>query len=125
MINRKPEKSDLSLCDFDHLNEITGGKKDLIKEIIDLFIQQIPEELQSLNDAVSKTNYTEIKSITHNMKSSVSVMNIFVLKPILQEMCELGNALHDIQKIKELNLQLNLICIQAITELKKKKINLV
>jgi HPt (histidine-containing phosphotransfer) domain-containing protein len=100
-----------------------SNKKPLIGGIMDSFLQQIPEELQSINDAIAKTDYAIIKSFAHTMKSSVSIMGIATLIPVLKEMEDLGKAATDIEKIKELNIQLNLICEQAIKEIEKEKPN--
>ncbi len=122
-INRKPEKSNTNLCDFNYLIEITGGKKKLIIEIIDLFLQQVPEELESITKAIIIVDYGVIKSFTHTMKTSVSVMGITMLKPILQEMNDLSGTSKGIRKIEMLNMELNLICAQVINELEKEKLN--
>jgi HPt (histidine-containing phosphotransfer) domain-containing protein len=118
-INNPGEK----VCDLRYLTEMMGSKKALIKGIMDAFLKQIPEELQSINEAIAKTNYMIIKSFAHTMKSSVSIMGISILKPILQEMEDLGAKANSMEKIKELNLELDLICKQAMGEIEKEIIN--
>jgi len=129
MVNSKFENSIKNVCDFNYLTEMMGNKKHLINGIMDAFLTQIPEELQSINNAIVKTDYLTIKSFAHTMKSSVSIMGISILMPVLQEMEELATkALAvplsvSIEKIKELNEKLNLICKQAIEEIEKEKPN--
>jgi HPt (histidine-containing phosphotransfer) domain-containing protein len=110
-----------NVCDLNYLSELMGGKKHLIEEIMDVFLKQVPEELQSINDAIEKINYAAIKGVAHTMKSSVSIMGISVLIPILQEMEDLGSNGTSIEKIKELNRKLILLCNQAIEEIKIEK----
>ncbi len=112
-----------NVCDLNYLTEMMDNKKPLIGGIMDSFLQQIPEELQSINDAITKTDYTIIKSFAHTMKSSVSIMGIAILTPILKEMEDLGKAASGIERIKELSIQLNLICEQAIKEIETEKPN--
>jgi len=120
-----------NVCDFSYLMAMTGGKRQLIKEITDVFLKQVAEELQSINDAITKTDYATIKSFAHTMQSSVSVMGITVLKSVLRDMENLGAAATDgltplttnIERIKELNQKLNLICNQAFKEIEKEKLN--
>jgi len=97
------------------------SKKSLIKGIMDAFLKQVPEDLHFINEAVTKTDYAIIKSIAHTMKSTVSVMGISILVPVLQEMEDLGTKEANIEKIKELNQQLNLICRHAMEEIEKEK----
>jgi hypothetical protein len=58
------------------------------------------------------------------MRSSVSILGISILAPILKEIEELSTPLSlSIEKIKELNQKLNLICKQAIEEIKREENN--
>jgi len=125
MTNNEFDKSAKNVCDLKYLNEMMGGKNHLINGIIDAFLIQIPEELQTINNAIEKENYPVINSFAHTMKSSVSIMGISILTPILQEMENLGARATDIDKIKELGQQLNLISQQAIVEIEREKINYV
>ena len=88
-----------------------------------MFFKQVPEDIQCINEAITNTDYKTIKSYTHTMKSSVSIMGISILMPVLMEMENLGIAETDIEKIKQLNLKLKVICVQAIDEIKKEKLN--
>jgi len=123
MIQSESEKKIENVCDLSYLSETMSGKKKLIKEMMDVFLQQIPEELQSINDAIIKTDYPTIKNFAHTMKSSVSIMGVSVLKPILEEMEDLGAKATDMEKIKQLNQKLNLICKQGIEEIEREKHN--
>lgn len=111
------------VCNLKYLIEMMDGKKNLIKGIMDAFLKQIPEELVRINDAVAKTDYVTIKNFAHTMKSSLSIMGISVMAPVLQEMEQLGASSGSIEKIKELNKKLNSICEQAIEEIEKQKQN--
>jgi HPt (histidine-containing phosphotransfer) domain-containing protein len=130
MIENELPKSDIKtslieekICELTYLTEMMSGKKNLIKGIMDAFLKQIPEELLHINNAIIKKDFTTIKNFAHTMKSSVSIMGITILSPILKEMEDLGVMATDIDKIKELNQKLNLICKQAIEEIEKEKHN--
>jgi HPt (histidine-containing phosphotransfer) domain-containing protein len=119
MTTSESEKSNENVCDLKYLTEMMGSKKNLIKGIMDAFLEQVPDELKSINDAIPKADYASIKVFSHTMKSSVSIMGVSKLTPILQEMEDLANKATDIEKIIELNEKLNLICKQAIEEIKR------
>lgn len=114
---KNPEK----VCNFNYLTEMVGGKKNLINEIMDTFLKQTPEELKSIDDAISKKNFLAVKSLAHKMKSSASIMGISSLTPVLQEMMDLGEKGTDLEKIKELDQTLNSISKKAIEEIEKEK----
>ncbi|MGE0638227.1 MAG: Hpt domain-containing protein [Bacteroidia bacterium] len=113
------------ICNFNYLVQMMGGKKQVINDILDAFLKQLPEELKAINDAIIVKDFTVIKNFAHSMRSSVSIMDIAVLKPVLQEMENLAIAGSDIERITELNVQLNTLCKQAVDEVEKEKLNYV
>jgi HPt (histidine-containing phosphotransfer) domain-containing protein len=123
MIQEITEKEIEHVCNLNYLIETMGNNKHLIREIMDAFLIQIPKELNSINEGIAETNYDSIKRFAHTMKSTVSIMNISVLTPILQEMEDCGKAERNIEKIKELNQKLNSICKIAINEINMEKLN--
>ncbi len=122
MIKSDIEKGIENVCNLNSLSKMMGGKKTLIKNLIDVFLKQLPEELQFINDGIVKTDYTTIKNYAHTMRSSVSIMGISILAPVLQEMENAAKA-GDMGKIKELDTKLNLICRQVIDEIEREKHN--
>lgn len=118
-------KAGENVCDLKNLYTMMGGKKHLIIGLMNTFLSQIREELQRINDAINKKDYPTIKKMAHTIKSSVSIMGISVLVPVLREMEYSGAIAASIEKIKEQNVTLNLICNQAIEEIEKEKLNYV
>ncbi|MHB8260930.1 MAG: Hpt domain-containing protein [Bacteroidia bacterium] len=123
MIKNDSEKKNGNVCNLNYLSETMGGKKSLIKEIMNVFLKQVPEELQFINDAITKTDYKTIKSYAHTMKSTVSIMGISTLTPILQKMEDLGARAADIEEIIEMNKKLTAICKQAMEEIEREEHN--
>ena len=121
MMNEKSENSPEKVCNYRYLLTMTGGKEQAIKDITDTFLTQVSEELKSINDAVTKKNYALIKNIAHTMQSTVTVMGISIVAPVLHEMESLGASASDIEKITTMNQKLNLICKQAIDEIESDK----
>lgn len=123
MIPSDLTKNTETLCNLNYLSEMVGGKNHLITGIIDAFLKQIPEELAVIKDGIEKGNYATIKNFAHTMKSSVSIMGITILTPILLEMENLGGSATDMGKIKELNQNLISICKKALAEIESEKHN--
>jgi HPt (histidine-containing phosphotransfer) domain-containing protein len=122
MVTEEFEKETQHVCNLSYLTASMNGKKHLILEIIDLFLKQTPEELAGMNKAIGLNNFTAIRSFSHTMKSSVTIMGIAELLPVLQEMEDLGNTETDMDRIKDLNRKLNSTCSQAMREMEVERL---
>ena len=116
---------DHKIINLDFLVESMGGNHEVISDIIDMFIKQVPVDLIILNEAVDKSDFLTIKQFSHRMKSTVSVMGISVIEKILREMEDLGASESGIEEIKSLALQLNRIFQTAVAEAELEKLNYV
>ncbi|MCC9167521.1 Hpt domain-containing protein [Pontibacter harenae] len=63
-----------NVCDFAYIDRMSSGNKDFKKEIIKLYLQQVPEELLKLQTAIITGDKAGIKGIAHKLKSSVSLL---------------------------------------------------
>lgn len=106
-------------CNLNYLSEVMGGKKNLIKEVLDAFLKQVPQELEYLNDVISKEDFQKIINISHTMKSSLSIVGASGVLPLLNKIERLGALKENIQDIKELGNELDLMCKEIIEEIKK------
>ena len=110
----RPEK----ICDLTYLNEMMFGNKEMIGEIIKDFKEEIGVEIKHLQHAVSTDDFLEIKRSAHKMKSTVGIMGISSLVPLLKEMEILGGEGNDMNRIKILTDKFKEICGLAVIELK-------
>jgi CheY-like chemotaxis protein len=62
--------------DLDYLKEISEGNAAFEIGMIRQFLNQVPGELESMKEAFTKTNYTELALIAHNLKTSVSFLGL-------------------------------------------------
>ena len=113
------------VTDLGFLIESMGGKKDVIRETIDIFLTQVPEDVAILNEAVAVADYQRIKNYAHKMKSTASLIGMHQLTPVLAEMETLGAAKKEIEKIRDLNKILNAQCKQGIEEIQQERLNYV
>lgn len=62
-----------SVVDLNYLHELSDNNKEFEKEVIELFLQQAPQQLEELDKAVNNKDYPTIKMIAHKLKSSTAV----------------------------------------------------
>ncbi|MBZ4041250.1 GAF domain-containing hybrid sensor histidine kinase/response regulator [Flavobacterium hibisci] len=73
--NQPPKRK----IDLSFLDEMSCGNPNFKQDMIDLFIQKIPNELAQLEEAFNSNDMESVKKLTHNMRSS---LDIFMLKDL-------------------------------------------
>ena len=66
--------------DLSYLQELSQGSKQFEKEMIELFIRQVPADLDLLENALTQNNYKNIQGFAHKIKSSLSIMMLEELR---------------------------------------------
>lgn len=64
------------LIKTDYLEMVSGGDKNIIAELVEIFTNQIPEFLELMQSAVDSGNFQELKLIAHKSKSSVAIIGM-------------------------------------------------
>ncbi|WP_394995905.1 PAS domain S-box protein [Emticicia sp.] len=62
--------------DLSYLDELSGGNNDFRNEMLELFITKIPKDLNLLENAIRQKDYIVLKSIAHEMKSSLTMFRL-------------------------------------------------
>jgi len=108
------------VLDLGYLKELSGGKAVFEVNMIEQFLQQVPGELEALQDAFNKKNYRGVARIAHNMKTSVSFMGLTEKLDHYLDYIEINASdreknIYTLEKI----MTVNKICQQAIREAKE------
>ncbi len=64
------------IINLDYLNSITDGSDELIKELIAIFIEQIPEFREGFDEGFGDKDWSKIAAVAHKAKSSVMSMGM-------------------------------------------------
>ncbi len=104
---------DYKYIDLSYLEGIAEGDKEVIKELVEIFLDQMPEFTDGFSESMGDKNWTKVAAIAHKAKSSVMSMG----------MEELGNI--DLKNMELLAKQLRIIELQekeSITTVQKEEI---
>ena len=64
------------LFDLTNLNEMLGGDKKAILQMVKIFLQATPDSLNELNKCYEKNDLQGVSKLAHKLKSSVDILNI-------------------------------------------------
>ncbi len=84
--------------DLSYLKEMSGGDKDLIFEMIDIFKEQVDEFTRDMERYLSDKDFISLGKLAHKAKSSISIMGLHDLSNDLKT---LENLAREGQKTEE------------------------
>lgn len=76
MVEYSRKRESMAYTDLNYLRNVTGGEPEIIREMIELFISQIPEFSENLNNYLAEKKYLELGKEAHKAKSSVLVVGM-------------------------------------------------
>ena len=77
--------SNLQLIDFNHLNSIIGEDENFKKELIGIFLEQIPAFISNMNQFFIKNKLEKLAREAHTAKSSVLIFGMTNTGRLLKE----------------------------------------
>jgi signal transduction histidine kinase/response regulator of citrate/malate metabolism len=101
---------------YNTLKEFADNDKDLMKDLSNQFIKDLPSYLALLKESILVKNFVDIKHLAHKMKSPLSIFGMGLTKNILIEIEDFA-VLNNIERIKEKYLLCENNMKRAITEL--------
>lgn len=108
--------SNLKIIDFSHLNSIASGDDDFKKELIAIFLEQIPVFINNMKKYLDNNKLEKLAREAHTAKSSVLIFGMTNSGTLLKEiqlMAESKNSTEIQPSLEEVEKEL----IQAKTEL--------
>lgn len=78
---------------LEYLNEMSEGNQDLVRDLITMFIRQVPIFNDQLENYYQSGDYMSLGKLAHKIKSSVAMMGISELTTdmkVLEDMAKRG-----------------------------------
>lgn len=64
------------LFDLSYLNQVFQGNKELVDNIINLFLQQVPEYINEMVRCVERNDLLSLHPLAHKAKSSIAMLGL-------------------------------------------------
>ena len=90
------------ITDLNYLKTMSGGDSKFIREMIDLFREQIEEYKIIMPELLEKKDYDGLSKIAHKAKSSVAVMGMSQVSELLKELEILTNEEREVERYETL-----------------------
>ncbi len=71
------------LFDLSYLQQVFQGNQEMIRQIISLFLQQVPEYISEMEACVERNDLHALHPLAHKAKSSISMLGIRSMEDIV------------------------------------------
>jgi HPt (histidine-containing phosphotransfer) domain-containing protein len=76
LTEKKMEMNTAARYDLSYLNQVFQGNRDMVNNIIALFLQQVPRYVNEMEECVRKNEPLSLHPLAHKAKSSVAMLGI-------------------------------------------------
>lgn len=104
---------------LDKINEMAEGDEDFIISVISVFLEEVPEDLVALENAIASSNFEQIGKMAHKIKPNVDLLGMEQTRANAYDLEKLGKASGSMEEIKMKFPLLKKDIEQVISELQK------
>jgi PAS domain S-box-containing protein len=110
-----------ALYDLAGIRRLTHGNEEIVRRLVQVFVQTTPPIIQALEQALHEQNWPALSAQAHHLKSSFSGLNMHSLQEVVRRLESItedpGPALAEVQQLVR---QIQTITGQVIVELRQK-----
>ena len=112
------------VTDLTYLTNMAGGNPEIVKEMIQIFIDQAQEYIVEMRKFLDDKDYLSLGRLAHKSKSSVAIMGMNDLASELKTLELLAKEGKESEKYPDMVENFTLQCETAISELRETKTKL-
>lgn len=89
----------MSSYNLESVEEMAGGDEDFLKVVVQTFLEEIPPDLQSMNEAIMEKNPGLSYQYAHKMKPNLQMFGLELMPQIriIEEWSKSGKAYEDVE----------------------------
>jgi len=110
------------LLNLDFLIRSMRGRKEVIRETMEMTLRQLPEDMQMINEGFDKADMDTVRRFAHRMRSTVSLLGMAGLESLLGELEMLAMKENGEEQARKLHEPLSALYRQAIEEIETEKL---
>lgn len=104
---------------LDKLKEMAEGDEDFINSVVSVFLEEVPQDLEDLEQALSERNYEKVYKLAHKIKPNVDLLGMEQTRAAALQIETLGKNENNSAEIAKIFPLLKKDIHQVVSELKK------
>jgi hypothetical protein len=106
------------LYSLEFVQEMSGGNEEFTKQLIELFIESVPESIEKINKFYENEEYEKLGKEAHKLKSTIQTVQIPSFIDKIKEMEHIGKSGEELDKLPGLMKEFNDIMPKAVEQIK-------
>lgn len=111
------------LYNLESLNEIVDNDQEEVKEMLQMFLDLAPATLTEMQEAYQEQNYEELGKLAHKLKSSLRLMEIKKLEPVILAIEKDSKEKRNLKNLDALMNELNELLPKAIEQIRENELD--
>jgi len=107
------------IYNLDKINEMADGDEDFVNSVISVFLEEVPQDLEDLENALNQQNHDQVYKLAHKIKPNVDLLGMEQTREAALQMETLGKNEASISEIQQIFPALKKDIHQVVSELKK------
>lgn len=112
------------IINLSYLEEITGGDTTMILEMLDLFIRDIPTQIQNIQEFYNSDDIESLGKEAHKLKPTLQYIGLTGMFEDIKEVEHIAKSNTNMEKLADLIKNLQTSALECVPELKAKKAEL-
>ena len=104
---------------LDKINEMAAGDQDFVNSVITVFLEEVPQDLEELEKAISAKDYENVYKLAHKIKPNVDLLGMEQARATALEIETMGKAGGNEAEIEAKFPILKKDVLQVLSELRK------
>ncbi|VAW11619.1 FIG00652000: hypothetical protein [hydrothermal vent metagenome] len=103
---------------LDKINEMADGDQEFVNSVISVFLEEVPQDLESLGVALEEENYEQVYQLAHKIKPNVDLLGMEQTRAAALEIEALAKNEANMAEIKKVFPNLKKDIFQVVSVLK-------
>jgi HPt (histidine-containing phosphotransfer) domain-containing protein len=109
------------LFDLTNLNEMLGGDKKAILQMVKIFLQATPDSLNELNKCYQKNDLQGVSKLAHKLRSSVDIFSVTDIKQDIRRLESITRDNVNLDEVPTLVDNINNILDKTLAQVEEEK----
>lgn len=105
--------------DLTYLKELSNGSNEFVKEMLSIFIKEMPEAISKIETHLQKKEWQLLRGVLHKIKPSITFVGLKEIEEVVKDAEEYAGSQTNLDKLPEMIMKIKTTCTEGIHELQE------